>query len=553
MTAQVLPDSLKVKSHIQSIFGFVTVSNMVALIMFVVLSVTIVLIVDGLTSKVTVIEPIAVPKALADAGYTPEVAGHRLRDALEQLADAVRDESTVDEKNAANSILAHDIAARDELPDFVVPQIGLSLSAIISSIRSVARYRKGGKVISGELIVRDKDKYALRVRVDGQEVFKSEFASDNPDDLLDRAAPDVLKKVWPGLGATVLYRTRPDQALRDADDIIASFEESDPNVLEAYRLKGGDFFKQQNYGEAEKMFRKAISLNSHSPNLDKLHNLLGVALQQQGYFQDALKEYQLVVSINPKSADGYINIGTTQVQIAEENIAKSIAENIAKKDSYEAMLDEARENYKRAIALKPNDVRAHNNLGLLWKLQYNPTGAMSEFHQVIEINPNYLYGHWNLAAELAGQSKFDEALAEYRAALDCTRFDRDLALIHIHMGNALKSKAGPGGNLDEAIAEYRRAVEIDPSHAWTHNNLAAVLREQGKLDEAIAEYSAALELPHVDRDASNEAQKGIDEANQAKQKAPQAKEKLKEKAKQAGAYKEQALPAAVQDAQAAMR
>ena len=541
VTAQVLPDWLTVKSYLRSIAGLlacVTVGNITALIMFVVLSVTVVLIVDGLNDEVAVIEPIAVPKVLADTGYTPDVAGHRLRDALEglqQLVNAEPARSVVDEANAANSILAHNVAARDELPDFVVPQIGLSLSAIISSIRSVAQYRKGGKVISGELIVRDKDKYALRLRVDGQEVFNSGYESDNPDELLDRAALDVLKKVWPALGASVLYRTHPDQAhqaLREADDIIASFEESDQNVLEAYILKGDDFYKRQDYDEAEKMFRKAISLKSHSPILDNLHNLVGLALQGEGKFQDALKEFQLAVGINPKSADAYINIGAAQVQIAQ-------------KDMSEATLDEARENYERAIALKPNDVRAHNNLGLLWKLQYNPTGAMHEFRQTIEIDPNYLYGHWNLAAELAQQSRFDEALEEYRAALDCTRADRDLALLHIHIGNTLRSKASPDGGLDEAIAEYRRAVEIDPSHGWTHSSLAAALREQGKLDEAIAEYRAALQSSHAD-DEVKAAQQGLDEANQAA-------ESVKEKPKPAGASNDQALPAAVRDAQAAMR
>jgi tetratricopeptide (TPR) repeat protein len=531
VTAQVLPDWLKIKSHLQSIFSLIaryaTIGNFFALISFAVFVVCLVLIVQDLNRDVTVIEPIAVPKALADSGYTPEVAGHRMRDALDalqQLVNAEPESPLVDEQNKANQILAHSVAARDELPDFVVPQIGLSLSAIVSSIRSVLQYGKGGKVISGELIVRDK--YALRVRVDGQEVFTSGFDSDNPDDLLDRAAPAILTKVWPALGATILYRTRPDQAVRDAEDIIATFEVSDPNVLVAYILKGDDFAQQARYEEAKEMFRRAIRLNR---NAWIPHNRLGLLLLRQGKFDDALKQFETVVRINPKSAEGYVNMGAALVQIA-------------KTSTNEARLADARQKYERAIELRPHDAGAHNNLGLVWQLLGDHGNAMTEFRRAIESDRNNLYGHWNLGAELASQNDSDGALGEYRIALDCAQKPRDLALLHIHMGDARK----PDGNLDEAIAEYRLAVDTDKSYVWTHVSLAAALRVQGKLDEAIAEFRTALPLSYTDEEAKKAAQEGLDEAIQTSEKA-------KEKDKQAGAYKEQVLPASVRDAQAEMK
>jgi hypothetical protein len=44
------------------------------------------LIVQELQNDLIAIEPIAVPKALSEIGYTPEVAGYRLRDALNTYA-----------------------------------------------------------------------------------------------------------------------------------------------------------------------------------------------------------------------------------------------------------------------------------------------------------------------------------------------------------------------------------------------------------------------------------------------------------------------------------
>ena len=57
-------------------------------------------------------------------------------------------------------------------------------------------------------------------------------------------------------------------------------------------------------------------------------------------------------------------------------------------------------------------------------------------------------------------------------------------------GNALTDQ----GKLDEAVACYRRALEMKPDYAEAHNNLGNALRDQGRLDEAVACCRRALEL-----------------------------------------------------------
>jgi len=48
------------------------------------------------------------------------------------------------------------------------------------------------------------------------------------------------------------------------------------------------------------------------------------------------------------------------------------------------------------------------------------------------------------------------------------------------------------GWLDEAISEFRKALELDPQSAHAHDNLGTVLAEKGDLLEALVEYVAAL-------------------------------------------------------------
>jgi hypothetical protein len=48
--------------------------------------------------------------------------------------------------------------------------------------------------------------------------------------------------------------------------------------------------------------------------------------------------------------------------------------------------------------------------------------------------------------------------------------------------------------LDEAVACYKKGIELDPKAVWAHHGLGDALRSQGKLDEAIAELRQAVTL-----------------------------------------------------------
>ena len=50
------------------------------------------------------------------------------------------------------------------------------------------------------------------------------------------------------------------------------------------------------------------------------------------------------------------------------------------------------------------------------------------------------------------------------------------------------------GQLEEAIASFRKAIELRPDFAHAHVLLGSALREKGELDDAIAVYRRAIEL-----------------------------------------------------------
>jgi hypothetical protein len=69
------------------ILGAGTLYNIVVKLPWLVAIVVVtVLLIQGLFQRTTAIDSISVPKALAERGYTPEIAAQRLHDAFKQIA-----------------------------------------------------------------------------------------------------------------------------------------------------------------------------------------------------------------------------------------------------------------------------------------------------------------------------------------------------------------------------------------------------------------------------------------------------------------------------------
>ena len=99
-------------------------------------------------------------------------------------------------------------------------------------------------------------------------------------------------------------------------------------------------------------------------------------------------------------------------------------------------------------------------------------------------SPNFAGAHYNLGNALGNQDKPDEAIAEYRRAIE---LDPTFAAAHVSLGNVL----GDQHKLDEAIAEYRRAIELRPElRPRPQQSRPSALAGENKLDEAIAEVAA---------------------------------------------------------------
>ncbi len=160
--------------------------------------------------------------------------------------------------------------------------------------------------------------------------------------------------------------------------------------------------------------------------------------------------------------------------------------NLAEKGRF----DESIVEWKRALAISPEDAKAHNNLGRALAGKGDFDQAIVHWQKALEIDPRYWEAHNNLGAALAGKGKLNEAVAHFKQVLEA---NPNLAEVHGNLGRVLALK----GKSDEAIAEWRKATELNPNYAQAYNDLGTELSRKGREGEALTAWQRATEANHA--------------------------------------------------------
>jgi tetratricopeptide (TPR) repeat protein len=182
-------------------------------------------------------------------------------------------------------------------------------------------------------------------------------------------------------------------------------------------------------------------------------------------------------------------------------------------------LEEAEKTYRQAVAVwekLANDLPAddwprhelaysHHLLGDLLKNTYRPQEAEQAYGRALALQEQLLAGtptSANCRGRLAeyyvyrGQaystsSRWDKALADYTKAIE---LDPKVAQAWRNRGCAYARQ----GQTDKAIADFSKAMELTPDKVIAWRNQAYDHRTLGQFDEAVIAYSKALELNKSD-------------------------------------------------------
>jgi HemY protein len=139
---------------------------------------------------------------------------------------------------------------------------------------------------------------------------------------------------------------------------------------------------------------------------------------------------------------------------------------------------------RRAMEFDPGNPEVVSKLARVLRTLGRSEEALPYFQRYHEMVPGDYEGLAQLGSCLSDLGRFDEAEPMLREALA----GMDDALTRYNLGLLLART----GRLDEARAEYERALGRDPNHANARVNLAAVLARQGDLERAARELSRVV-------------------------------------------------------------
>ncbi|XP_010785959.1 transmembrane and TPR repeat-containing protein 2, partial [Notothenia coriiceps] len=238
------------------------------------------------------------------------------------------------------------------------------------------------------------------------------------------------------------------------------------NPAKAWGNLGNVLKSQGEMEEAEQAYRNALYYRSNMA--DMLYNL-GLLLQESNKFSEALHYYKLAIGSRPTLAFDPRSALTGEAYIRLNK------------------LTDAEHWYRESLRAKPDHIPAHLTYGKLLAMTGQKTEAERYFLKAIQLDPTKGNCYMHYGQFLLEESRLLEAaeMAEKAARLDSGEFDVVFSAAHM-----LRQ-----ASLNEAAEKYYgQAASLRPNYPAALMNLGAILHLNGKLQQAEANYLRALEL-----------------------------------------------------------
>ena len=137
---------------------------------------------------------------------------------------------------------------------------------------------------------------------------------------------------------------------------------------------------------------------------------------------------------------------------------------------------------QKALEIDDRLGEAHASLAAIknW-YDWDWSGAEIEFRQAVGLSPNYATAHHWYGEFLANLGRFDESVAEYQRALEIDplslAISSDLGMVYYHARQH-----------NRAVEHLKKVIEMDPNYVRSHFYLAQVYEEKEMFEEALAEW-----------------------------------------------------------------
>ena len=193
---------------------------------------------------------------------------------------------------------------------------------------------------------------------------------------------------------------------------------------------------------------------------------------QQIYIDKAITAFNRAIQLEPEDARPLIRLGDVHVASGKISTGIDYYQQAIKKDPANEEAQSALINgWLAAIRVAPHLANNHVGLGTAYQLKGDFLQAERSFRRALQIDANN---------QLANKG------------IDSLKEDRIKTQVALFLDRAIKFQKQ--GNLDESLANYIRALNLEPNNPDIHYNIGTAFQAKKDLARAQKAYSKALEL-----------------------------------------------------------
>jgi tetratricopeptide (TPR) repeat protein len=290
------------------------------------------------------------------------------------------------------------------------------------------------------------------------------------------------------LGLVLLSKGRVDESIVHCQEAL----QLRPEYKETHVNLGNAFVQKGRMDEAIAEYQAALAIDSDYADA---HNNLANALLARGKVDEAIAEYHDALKINPNYADAKNNLEIGLRRRDAPQIGPGPAEALCRLGDallQKGRVDEAIEQFQKALQTNPGHAKARNNLGSAFLQKGNSAEAAAQFQEALQLEPEDPWPKNNLAWVLATSA--EASLRDGRKAVELAE-----QASHLKGGenpiilHTLAAAYAEAGRYAEAMATAQHALRL--AGAQSNARLGGQLKSEMKLYQSGNPFHVSAQKP----------------------------------------------------------
>ncbi len=397
--------------------------------------------------------------------------------AEEAFESALKQDPENDQLKISQALILEEAGRSDAALDLLKPLLGQSNSRVDADLLAGKIYAAKGELEKSER------HYSSALGKDG----KSELAMS-------------------GLANSLFSQGQHEEAQKLYKKLVKRF----PDKM-AYALHMADSKAAQgDYNKAVELYHKA---SSDHPNQPSIYNHVGQVLMKMGSFEEAVDAHKIAARMDKQNEEYTHDLGMAHYfnkdfEDALVYLEQSVRSDPAKQNDYETQVALGFSNchlgdYNKAIlhfeeaTLLDEDEDAYSGLGLAYHFSGDFDSALANYKKALAINPNNDQTYVNMGNLFQKAGSFEKAKDAYKSAL---KRNPSAYLAYNGLGNTLRAME----ELELSIDAYQSAIDLAPTEGFLHNNLAVSYYYLANVKDRFGHPGEAQELYQLSIDAIDE-------------------------------------------------